>query len=316
MDSKFKIVILGIGGVGGYYGGKLAGHYSSSKEVEVIFLSRGENERVIRENGLTIITPDKQDTIFPSIVTSNPSLVGKADLILCCVKSYDLETGIEVLRDCIKENTIIIPLLNGVEASEKIRKVFPETEVWEACVYIIAKLISPGVIKEGGTLNQLFFGSKNANQEELEKVYDLLNAAGINVFLSTNIIHTIWEKFLFISPFATITSWLDLPIGEVLKKEEHLELLEKLIDEICFVARVKGLSFPIDIKQSILNKMAQVPFETLSSMHSDFRRAHKTELETLTGSIIKYGNELNVETPYYDKMYFDLKEKDMKFKKD
>lgn len=311
MESKFKIVILGIGGVGGYYGGKLAGHYSSSEEVEVIFLSRGENERAIRENGLTIIAPDQQDTIYPSMVTSNPSLVGKADLILCCVKSYDLESGIEILRDCIKENTIIIPLLNGVEASEKIRKVFPETEVWEACVYIIAKLISPGVIKEGGTLNQLFFGSNTAKQEELEKIYDLFKAAGINVFLSTNIMHTIWEKFLFISPFATITSWLDLTIGEILKSEEYKELLENLIDEICFIARVKGLSFPLDVKQSILIKMAQVPFETLSSMHNDFRRAHKTELEALTGSVIRYGNELNVHTPYYDKIYFDLTKKTM-----
>jgi len=311
MKAKYKIVVLGIGGVGGYYGGRLAGYYANSDDVEVIFISRGENEKAIKENGLTIITPKGQDIVYPSIITDNADGLGKADLLICCVKNYDLESSIESIKECINNKTVIIPLLNGVEASEKIRNIFPDARVWEACVYIVARLSGPGVIEVGGNINQLYFGSDTAKQAELEKVYDLLNAAGINVFLSTNIIQTIWEKFLFISPFASITTWLDIPIGEVLQSEEHKVLLDKLIEEILSVARIKALHFLVDIKQSILSKMAGVPFETLSSMHSDFRRSHKTELEALTGSVIRYAKESGVSIPYYEQIYNDLKQKSL-----
>ncbi len=307
MEGKYKIVIIGIGGVGGYYGGKLAGYYASSDEVEVIFISRGENEKAIRENGLTIITTQSQDTIFPSIITDDPSQIGKADLVICCVKNYDLDSSMASLKYCISDKTIIIPLLNGVEASENIRKLYPQAKVWEACVYIVARLMSPGVIEVGGSINQLYFGSETASDEDLNRIYDLLNTAGINVFLSTNIIKTIWEKFLFISPFATLTSWLDLPIGEVLENEEHKALLNKLIDEIVLVVKAIGIEFPINIKETILAKMASVPSSTLSSMHSDFRRTHKTELEAITGSIIRFGKEYNVPVPTYERLYKDLK---------
>jgi 2-dehydropantoate 2-reductase len=309
MEAKFKIVVVGIGGVGGYYGAKLAAYYANSDKAEVIFIARGENEKAIREHGLTIITPQSQDTIFPGKVTSDPSQIGKADLVICCVKNYDLDTGIVLLKDCIDDKTIIIPLLNGVNASEKIRAVYSQAKVWEACVYIISHLVSPGVIKEGGTVNQLFFGSESASQKDLHKIYDILTDAGINVFLSTNIMHTIWEKFLFISPFATITSWMDIPIGEVLANKEHKALLEKLIDEITLLAKVMGLGFPEDIKKSLVTKMAAVPFDTLSSMHSDFRRAHKTELEALTGAVINYGKQYHVATPFYEQVYKELKQK-------
>ena len=134
MIAKFRIAILGLGAVGGYFGGKLAAHYSDSKEIEIIFIARGENENTIKSNGLKLITSQGEQIIHPAVVTSQPGLLGIIDLLLVCVKSYDLETSFEPLKPCINDQTIILPLLNGVDNSERIKKILPQADVWRGCV--------------------------------------------------------------------------------------------------------------------------------------------------------------------------------------
>lgn len=116
MTSRFRIAIFGVGGVGGYIGGKLAAHYSDSEDVEVIFIARGENERAIKSNGLRVTTPEGEQLVHPSMVTSLPQQIGVVDLIICCIKTYDLD-AISSLKSCITDDTAILPLLNGVDAS-------------------------------------------------------------------------------------------------------------------------------------------------------------------------------------------------------
>jgi len=236
MISKFKIAIVGIGGVGGYLGGKLAAQYVNSNDTEIIFIARGENANVIRSNGLELITAQGTQTAYPSLVTNDPETLEVIDLIICCVKSYDLVQAIEPFRNCINDKTIILPFLNGLDASDTIKNIFPEANILDGCAYIISKLIAPGVVKVTGDISQFYFGMKHEIAESLEKVVSIFKKADINIQLSDGISQVLCEKFLFISPFATLTSCLDLCLGDILKDKHYKEALINLLTELKTVA--------------------------------------------------------------------------------
>ncbi len=309
MRPKFKIAILGLGGVGGYTGGKLAAHYAASDEIEVDFIARGENGKKIKEDGLKLLTPQGELVAHPHLVTGQPGETGLADLIICCVKNYDLETGIESLKPCIKEGTIILHFLNGVDAAEKIKKIIPQAAVWDGCVYIVSRLTAPGVVKQSGNINQFYFGSGNASKEKLNYIGSILKTAGINIAVAGNISQTMWEKFFFISTIATLTSYFDLTIGDIVNNSERKDLLLNLLAELKALADAKKIDLPGDIIQSTLNKILSLPYETTSSMHSDFRKGNKTEADSLTAYIVRLGKETATPTPCYEKMWVGLSEK-------
>ncbi len=312
MTSKFKVAVLGIGGVGGYFGGKLAAHYSNSNDVEIIFIANGDSEKAIRSVGLKLITSQGEQIIHPAIVTSQPVELKSVDLIICCIKSYDLKESVASLKPCVNDKTIILPLLNGIDAAERIKRILPHAEVWEGCVYIISRLIAPGVVKESGNINRLYFGSKQGTKENLQLVETLFTSAGINAHVSSNILQTLWEKFLFISPLATLTSYFDLCIGDVVSDQSHRELLLNLLAEIKNLAGAKGINLSENIIQKTLDRISSLPYESTSSMHSDFQKRGKTEVNSLTAYVVELGRVLNIATPYYQKMLLGLNEKPVK----
>ncbi|HEX9653402.1 MAG TPA: 2-dehydropantoate 2-reductase [bacterium] len=277
-----------------------------------MFIARGENETAIRANGLTLITSQGQQIIYPAMVTSTPAQLHDLDLIICSVKSYDLETSMESLKPCTNDKTIVLPMLNGLDASERIKKLLPNAEVWQGCAYIISRLIAPAVVKESGKINRLYFGAEQRRKENLQRVEVLFKAAGINARLSTNILQTLWEKFLFISPLATLTSYLDVSVGEILSNQQHKKLLSNLLAEIKSLADARNITLSESIIQTTLDKISSLPCEATSSMHSDFKKGGKTEVDSLTGYVVELGKELNVPTPDYEKMLFGLTEKSLK----
>jgi len=309
VDQKYRIAILGLGGVGGYFGGKLAARCAQSDEVEIIFIARGENEKAIRSNGMKLIIPEGEQTVHPFIVTSHTEQLGFVDLVLCCVKSYDLEVSLALLKPCINDQTVILPLLNGVDVGERIRRVYPGARVWEGCVYIISRLVAPGVVKQSGDINRLYLGSEHGNKEALRQVETIFKSAGINAKVSDNISRTIWEKYIFISPLATLTSFLNLPIGEILKNQRHKELLLNLLTELKSVSDAKNIGLPDIIVQTMLDRMIALPHGSTSSMYDDFHKGGKTEVDSLTGHVTELGRELHVPTPNYDRMLAGLKKR-------
>jgi 2-dehydropantoate 2-reductase len=309
LPQQLNIGILGTGAVGGYFGGLLARKYFNSDEIKIIFITRPNTEKIIKENGLKIISQDKELIVFPSMVSSDPQKINKLDFLICSVKSYDLEESLKPLSNCITSETVILPLLNGVDAAGRIKKLFPETEVWNGCVYIVTRLLQPGVIKDSGNIHSLYFGSDPGSKNKLEQFESILKEAGIDAFLSDNILKTIWEKFLFISPLASLTSYLDLPVGPIIKNKEHKKMLLQLINELCDVANAKGIYFNSDIVETTIGKMEKLPFETTSSMHSDFQKGGRTEYRSLTEYVVKLGKEVGVEIPLYKKIAEGLKKK-------
>lgn len=306
VKAKFRIVVLGIGGVGGYFGGKLAAHFAASEDVEIIFIARGENEKAIKNNGLRIITADGQETAKPAFVTNEASESGEVDLFLICTKAYDLEESIRKYRVCFGAKTAILPLLNGVDNAEKIQKILPQAEVWNGCAFIVSRLDSPGVIKVNSDIKLLQFGSLAGTKEKLQLTENLFKEAGINAELSGDIEKTIWEKFIFISSLATLTSYLDTNIGGVNSSPENRKLLAELVAEVTQLAVAKKINVAENIAEITLHKIAGAPPESTSSMHSDFLKKGKTELESLTGYIVAQAKALNIKTPFYERLYGEL----------
>ncbi len=302
MSKKVKIVVAGIGGVGGYFGGLLARKYEHSSSVAIFFLARGEHLNQIRNKGLTVIKGDIEFTARPYLATDNPTETGIADYIIICTKSYDLDATVEQLRPCIDENTFLLPILNGVENVERIKSKLPDTTVFEGCVYIVSRLKEAGVIENSGNTQRLSFGIDNLSNERLLFLEKIFQDAGIDTVLSDKISTLVWEKFIFIAAVGTATSYFDCSIGKIL--EENEDTLYQLIKEAESIARAKKIPVDQEITTKTLNNLRLLPYETTSSMHRDYQNLKQhTEVESLTGYIVRAGQNLNIETPSFSKAY-------------
>ncbi|MFZ1676758.1 MAG: 2-dehydropantoate 2-reductase, partial [Saprospiraceae bacterium] len=205
------------------------------------------------------------------------------------------------------EETIILPLLNGVDSRELIQSIFPRNFVLDGCVYLVARLTEPGIVMETGNISKLFFGSANNSDQRLNNFLSVFKEAGIDATLTPYIEQVIWEKFSFISPIATLTSFLDCSIGEIVADQAKKEFLCLLLSELTSVSRENGILLPADIYQVTIDRMAKLPVDSTSSMHSDFKKGNRTELESLTGYIIRQAALNDLSVPMYTMMYESLR---------
>lgn len=302
MELK-RIVISGLGGVGGYYGAMLNEYaYTEAKGREVHFIARGESLKLIRERGLHLTTPTRDLYTHPSSAVDTPSELNHADLIIIATKSYDLEENIKQLKPIIKEGTILLPLLNGANISQQIRELVPEATVWEGCTYISARKPGAGEVLLESDKESLFFGSLDEQRSNSEREFlELCIGAEINAHNPDNIAEVIRKKFIMISATATGTSYFDTSVGEALSK--HPEEMRALIEEVCLLSVAEGFELGEDVIESSIKRQHIMPAESTSSMHVDFMNGTRTELENLTGYVVHRSKELGLTSPTYQKMY-------------
>lgn len=306
--KRTKIVIAGIGGVGGYFGGVLAKHFQESDEVKIDFIARGAHLTAIRDHGLKVIAGQNVFTARPSLATDNAAETGIADFLIICTKSYDLESMLHHLRLCIDTNTIILPLLNGVDNKARIKKMLPGNIVLDGCVYIVSRLIQAGVVENSGNIQSLHFGLDNVDNQRLQLLESIFKQVGIDATLSKNIGLSIWEKYIFVSPVATATSYFNTNIGSLHADTEKSNMLVALVEEVVQVGRSISVPVPENIVEKTVSKLKALPFEATSSMHADFQQQKPgTELETLTGFVVLEGEKHRIATPVYALMYEALK---------
>jgi len=305
-----RIGIVGIGGIGGYYGGKLALKYGPSKEHEIIFIARGDHLKAIRKKGLKLITVDGEYTAVPALATDNPSEIGKLDLVLFCVKSYGLEDAARMLSGNIHEKTVVIPLLNGVNITERLRAALPRGTVIRGTVYIGSNIIAPGEVRQAGGSCQLIFGpDDNAQVEKYRPIEDLLRKADIKAELTADVAVPIWTKYIFVSPLAGLTSMLGKTFGEILEDPGSFKMLEGLLRETEAVARARGVNLPPDIVKASIGKVSGFPSATKTSMQRDYEKGNPIEIDIFMEYITKSGKELGIATPLHDKVYNALMKK-------
>lgn len=300
--KQTRIGILGMGGVGGYFGGLLAKAYSKSNDIEIIFIARGETQKVIAESGLKITSDEGKMTVFPDLVSDNPEIIGKLDYLICATKAYDIEESLLSIKKTITKNTIILPLYNGVDAPERISTLFPENEVLQGCVYIVSMIDSPGVIKKVGPYETIFFGSTTASISKMNALQTIFKNASIESYLVDTIEETVWEKFIYISALASATSYLNQNIGELLNTASSRKFYVSLLNEISMIAAVKGLNLPNDIVFQTILKLEKTPQDATSSMHRDLMAGRKIELSSLTEFVVNEGLKYEIDTPTYQKV--------------
>lgn len=306
MTDQIKIVIAGIGGVGGYFGGLLAKKYANST-IQVYFVARGKHLEQIRQKGLTVVKGEQTFQARPYLATDRASEIGLADYVLICTKNYDLDTIIAQLQPCIGKQTVVLPLLNGIEGAERISTLLPQNTVASGCVYIVSAIKEPGVVENIGHQQKLFFGIDQVTDQRLDNLVGLLQHAGIEATLTSSISKIIWQKFIFLSSLATATSYFDQPVGQLLRANR--ETLTKLIAEVATLAKAKGISVDSDIMDKSMAHYETLPDTATSSMHRDFIAKKQTELESLTGYVVRQGRLLGLDLATFEKAYAFLSQK-------
>ena len=302
-----KIAVMGIGGIGGFFGGKLARKYAGPGDHEVCFICRGNHLEKIKKDGLKIITPEEEFTVRPDVATADPGDLGKVDLLVFAVKGYGLKEAARMASCTVTEKTVVIPFLNGVNNSQILEAVLPKCRIMNGCVYISARIEEPGVVRQVGGAGKFVWGPENAGADLYEPIQKLFIEAGINSVLSDNITLDAWKKFMFMSPYAGVTSVKGQTFGEVLSDQESFELLGNMITELEQVGRTLGVQLPPGIVQDSINVGKNFPPQTKSSMQLDVEKGGNNELELFIGYVVKKAAELGISVPAYEGVYKALK---------
>jgi 2-dehydropantoate 2-reductase len=305
-----KAAVIGIGGIGGYYGGKLAAKYAGAGEHQIIFIARGEHLKAIQQQGLRLTAVEGDLTAVPALATDNTRDAGLFDLVFVCVKSYALEEAARRIKDNLHDKSVVIPLLNGVNMAERLKAILPKGRILSGCVYISARIESPGVVRQVGGSCQLIFGpDRGAAAAPFRPLEDFLKNAGIKAELVGDIAVPLWTKYIFIDPLAGLTSMLGKPFGAILDNPIDRTMLEGLMQEVELVARAQGVPFPEDIVEATMAKASSFPATTKTSMLLDFEMGNPAELDIFMGYMVAAGKKLGVPVPLHEKVYGELLKK-------
>lgn len=302
-----KIAVVGLGGVGGYFGGKLAGAYARSSEHSVVFIARGAHLAAMGGAGLLLRTVEGEGRVFPDLATDRPEEAGPCDLVLFCVKEYDLAPAAAALDPLLHAGTVIIPLLNGVDIAARLRSVLAQGTVLSGCVYISSFIERPGVVRQAGGSCQLVFGPDDGDAAAYRSLEILLRNAGIKAELSSDIAVSLWTKYLFVSPMSGMTSLTGLSFGAIMADGEGAAKVRGLMAEIANLAAAKGVALPGDSVEEAIARVNRFPPETRSSLQLDYAKGGKTELELFIGFAVRAGRSLGVPMPLHDQIYAELK---------
>ena len=297
-----RIAVVGAGGVGGYFGAKLARAGES-----VVVLARGAHLDAIRRDGLRVRS--KVDSEFVARVEAVESLVGVApvDMALFCVKSFDTRPAAEALRPVLGRDTGVVSLQNGVDNEDIIDDVLGAGRALGGAAFVFSTIEAPGVIAHT-LLGRIVFGELDGRmRERAERLRDALARAGVPVALSSNVRRVLWEKYLLISAQAGVTSLTRAPIGVIRECPETWAMYRRIVAELAAVARAAGVALPDDIVETIVKAAAGLAPTAYSSLYHDLVHGHRLELEALHGHAVRLGERLGVPTPTIFAVYAALK---------
>ena len=296
-----NIAVVGLGGVGGFIGARLCRLRPAH---HITFIARGEHAEAIRTDGITVIEDEERYTARPDAISCANEAQTPFDLIFLCVKSYDIISAVGDLAPVITPQTVIIPLSNGVEHAQNIRRC-SDAQVLDGAAYILSHIERPGTIRKKGNVFALVLGGKldDATKSQLEAV---LKAADLRYKMPGEITTALWKKYLFIAAFANLTSYHDMTINAVY--EAFTDEAKALLGEIEAIAHAKGIVLEGEA-QKALATAASLPPGASTSMHLDFQHKRPTELETLSGYLVREAQAHGVAAPLLTTIYTALKEK-------
>jgi 2-dehydropantoate 2-reductase len=298
-----RIAVIGAGGVGGAFGAALA-----KGGADVTFLARGAHLKAMRENGLKVLGPRGDIHLQPTKATDDPAAIGPVDVVLFCVKLWDVESAGAAIKPLVGANTAVIPLQNGIDASERLIPILGKAAVMGGVAQISATIAEPGVIRQTGTFMRLVFGELDGRPSARGAAFHAAcQAAGFESTNTNEIVVALWEKFVLLATNSSVVSLTRLPFGKLRDDPEVFSLFEKAIPEVAAVGRARGVKLAPDLEERLLKATRGFPAEMMPSMTVDLLRGNKLELPWLGGKVVSLGRELKVPTPTYDVMYAALK---------
>lgn len=297
-----RIAIYGTGGVGGYYGARLAsaGH-------EVWFIARGAHLNAIRTNGLRVESGAGDVYIHPANATDTPADIGVVNLVILAVKTWQIVEAAEAMRPLIGADTIVLPLQNGVEASAQVAGIIGQPHVLGGESRVISLIAAPGVIRHVGGLGSITLGELDFRlTERVQVLRDTLNHAAIPTEIAPNIESALWAKLLFVAPVGGVGAVTRAPIGIIRSQPESRAMVQGAMQEIYDVATARGISLPTDAVATALAFLDRQPAQGTASLHRDIIEGKPSELEAWNGAVDRLGREVGVPTPIHTFIYHSL----------
>ena len=287
-----RIAIMGSGGLGGYFGARLA-HGGA----DVHFVARGKHLAAMRADGLRIQGPEPLHV--PKVnATSDPAEIGVADVVLLCVKLWDTEQAIEQIRPMVGPRTAIVSFQNGVLKDQSLRAAFDPRQLMGGVGYVATTIGAPGVIRQTGPMQRLLFGEFDGKRSARgEALLAACLAGGINAELSEDILREIWQKFVFLVALSGTTTTTRESLGPIRSNPQTRAFFLDVMREVVAVGRAHGVALPEDFADARMKFADELPADMTASMHHDLERGNRLEVRWLSGGVVELGQAKGVPTP-------------------
>ena len=298
-----RIAVIGAGGVGGAFGAALA-----KAGADVTFVARGAHLAAMRKNGLRVEGGRGDTHLTPTRATDDPTSIGVVDLVLFCVKLWDVETAGVAIRPLVGPETAVIPLQNGIDASERLSPILGDNAVMGGVAQISATIAEPGVIRQTGTFMRLIFGELDGSISQRGQAFRALcQRAGFDSTLTEQIQTELWLKFILLASNAGITALTRQSLGKLREDADIMPYFSAAFQEVVDVGRARGIALPRDAVQRGVKMVENAPPPMMASMAVDLIRGNRIELPWLSGKVVQLGRELGVPTPVHSMLYAMLK---------
>lgn len=299
-----RIAVIGAGGVGGYFGGRLA-----RAGEDVTFLARGATLRALRESGLRVDSADAAGdfVIAPARATDDAATVGEVDLVLVAVKGWQLPEAIATMRPLVGAATVVLPLLNGVEAPDQLVAAFGAQHVAAGICGVFGSVVAPGHVRNTLPTPFIIVGElDNARSDRMLRIVHAFEQEGVPASLAEDIHAALWQKLMFVGPFGGVGAVTRAPVGVMRAMPETRALLEQAMMEILQVAHARGVAVPDSAVALCLGMIDNSPAPGTASMQRDITAGQPSELEAQIGAVVRLAREGGVAVPVHEFLYASL----------
>ncbi len=308
MQQQIEIVVIGVGGVGGYFGAKLAQWAENNIQAKVSFVARGNHFQAIANKGLLLNLPSERIHAKPHRLVISLSQLPTPNIVFICTKSYDLDNVVQQLSHIVAENTIIIPLLNGFNIYERIRTKIKYAKILPACAYINGRIVEPGIISIDGTHGKIVLGPDPLFfHSDYSIVKNILLDSGIPFQWSNTPFNEVWKKFIFVASFALVTAAYNASFYEIAHNEALTIELNNVMNELIQLAVLKKIDIPSDIFEWSMKIARSLPEKVTTSFHSDLKKGNKIESDIFVKSVIDEGVKFQTKTDYIQSLWNKIK---------
>ena len=298
-----RVAVFGVGGVGGYFGGRLA-----QAGNDVTFIARGEQLRAIQDKGLTVDSLNGDFVIYPAKATADVNEVGHVDVVIVAVKAWQVPEAAGAMKNLVGSNTTVLPLQNGVDAVSQLAAELGANRILGGLCRIVSYLVAPGHIRHAGFTPSIVIGElDNQRTSRVVEIEETFKEAGIDTTIAEDISVALWMKFLFIASFSGVGAMANAPAG-ILRTDPQLRAqMLQAMKEIYELAQARNIMLPPNSIEIVMAGVNSLPEDATSSMQRDIANNKPSELESQSGAVVRMARESGVEVPTHEIIYATLR---------